>query len=71
MTSILLSISWGLKTVDKQNENSLIRTFRLLKQILRSLGRLFQEKTLSISNSSINANYFLRFMTVRFIESPL
>ena len=57
--------------MDKQNENSLIRTFRLLKQILRSLGRLFQEKTLSISNSFINANYFLGLMTVRFIDSPL
>ena len=44
ITSVMLSISWGLETVDKQVEYYLIWTFRLLRQILQSLGRLFQEK---------------------------
>ena len=39
-----LSISCGLEVVDQQVEYILIRTFRLLKEILWSLGHLFQEK---------------------------
>ena len=39
-----LSISCGLEVVDQQVEYTLIRTFRLLKEILWSLGNLFQEK---------------------------
>ena len=66
-TRVLLSISWGLDTVDKQVECSLIETFRMFK--LWSFGRLFLKKTLGISNSSIKSNYFLCTMTVRVIES--
>ena len=44
-----LPISCGLEVVDQQVEYTLIRTFRLLKEILWSLGNLFQEKTLELS----------------------
>ena len=68
---MLLSISCDLEAMDQQVEHSLIRTFPLLKEILRFLGRLFHEKTLGISNSSHNSNYFLCPVIVRVIESPL
>ena len=42
--------------MDQQVEYSLIQTFRLLKQILRSPGSLFQEKTFDISYSQLNSN---------------
>ena len=72
ITKVLLFISCDLEAMDYLVEYSLIRTFRLLKQILRSLRRLFQEnKTLDISNSSLNLNCFLCPVIVRVIESSL
>ena len=40
---MLLSISCDLEAMNQQVEHSLIRTFPLLKDILRFLGRLFHE----------------------------
>ena len=40
---MMLSISCDLEAMNEQVEHSLIPTFPLLKDILRFLGRLFQE----------------------------
>ena len=48
ITNVLLSIC-DLEALDQQTEYFLIQTSQLLKQILRSLGRLFQEKKLPVS----------------------
>ena len=71
LTNMLLSISCGLEAMDQQVKHSLIRTFPLLKEILRLLGRLFHEEILGISNSSLNSNYLLCPVIVRVIESLL
>ena len=52
--------------MDQQVEYSLIRIFRLLRQILRSLG-----EALGILDFRFNLNYFLGTVTVRIVESPL
>ena len=68
---MLLSISCDLEAMDQQVEQSLIQTFSLLKQILWFLGHFFHAKTLGISNSSLNSNYFLCPVIVPVNESPL
>ena len=62
VTNVLLPISCDLQGMDQQVEYSLIQTFRLLKQIIFSFGRLFHEKimkSLGISNYSLISNNFL------------
>ena len=71
ITSKLLSISCDLEAMNQLVKYSLIRAFRLLKQIFQSLDRLLQEKNVSILNSSFNLNYFFCSVIVRVIECPL
>ena len=71
ITNVPFSITCVLEALDQQVEYSLIQTFRLLKQILRSLGCLFQrKKTLGISNSQLNPWQFeLSRVYCRFIST--
>ena len=45
-------MSCGLEAVDHQVECYLIRTFWLLKQVLKSPGHLFHKKNLSVSGTT-------------------
>ena len=59
INNILLCISCGLDALDKQVEYSLIRTFRLLKQI--PLGCLFHERNSRHLELSLQLELFPRF----------
>ena len=61
ITNILFWISCGIDALDQQVEYSLIRTFRLLKQILPSLGCLFHERNSRYLELSFQLELFPRF----------
>ena len=61
ITNILFWIICGLDALDQQVEYSLIRTFRLLKQILPSLGCLFYERNSRYLELSFQLELFPRF----------
>ena len=61
ITNILFWIICGLDALDQQVEYSLVRTFRLLKQILPSLGCLFHERNSRYLELSFQLELFPRF----------
>ena len=71
-TFLLIKFKHNFCSVSISHLHFLIRSFRLLKQFLRSPGHLFQDKKiLGISNTQLNSDYFLVPVNVRVINSPM